>query len=231
MNMEAKILLVEDDENLGFITKEHLVDEGFNVVLAKNGKEGFKYFSNEKFDLCLLDVMMPVRDGFSLAQDIRKMDQNTPIIFLTAKSMQEDKIKGFTIGGDDYLTKPFSAEELVLRIKAVLKRYFHHHETAGKQGDFTFSKCSFNLKEQRLITPTMKYSLTKKEAEVLNVLCRNLNKVVTREVALKMIYGEDDYFKGRSMDVYIAKIRKYLKDDDTVEVQNIHGTGFKLLVE
>lgn len=228
--MNVKILLVEDDENLGFITKEHLEDEGYKVDLAVNGKKGFQLFSNNEYDLCLLDVMMPEQDGFSLAEDIRAVNNNIPIIFLTAKSLQEDKIKGFKIGADDYICKPFSAEELTLRIKAILKRYFQHNDQAENRSVIDFASSSFDFKNQLLNTPSQEYKLTKKEAEVLNVLCRNINQTVTRELALKMIYGEDDYFKGRSMDVYIAKVRKYLKDDPLVEVQNIHGTGFKLVV-
>lgn len=228
--MKAKILLVEDDENLGFVTKEHLEDEGFEVELKADGKLGFEAFSKNSYDICLLDVMMPNQDGFSLASDIRSVDKEIPIIFLTAKSLQEDKIKGFNLGGDDYLTKPFSSEELVLRIKAILKRHFKHHVSAENKGVVEFSNSSFDFKNQTLKTPIQEHKLTKKEAEVLNVLCKNINQTVTREIALKMIYGEDDYFKGRSMDVYITKVRKYLKEDNGVEVQNIHGTGFKLVV-
>ena len=228
--MKIKILLVEDDENLGFITKEHLEGEGFDVELKTDGKLGFDAFSKNSFDICLIDVMMPKQDGFSLASDIRVVDKETPIMFLTARSLPEDKIKGFNLGGDDYLTKPFSSEELVLRIKAILKRHFKYNEPAENKRVIEFSNSSFDFKNQILKTPVQEHRLTRKEAEVLNVLCKNINQTVTREVALKMIYGEDDYFKGRSMDVYITKVRKYLREDQGVEVQNIHGTGFKLVV-
>lgn len=227
---KTKVLYVEDDENLGFITQDQLESEGFEVVRCKDGHQGLQMFGNDTFDICLLDVMLPKQDGFSLAEDIRSLNQTVPIIFLTAKNLDEDKIKGFKTGGDDYLTKPFNMEELILRIDAILKRTKKNNQTEDKSV-IHFGQCEFSLKNKLLKTPYQEIRLTPKEAAILNVFCQNPNQLINRDVALKIIYGDDDYFKGRSMDVYIAKIRKYLKDDETLDLINIHGSGFQLNVE
>ncbi|MCX6182875.1 MAG: response regulator transcription factor [Bacteroidetes bacterium] len=227
-NVIGNILLVEDDENLGFVIKDNLEDEGYLVNLAKDGEEGFRLFHSATYDICLLDVMLPLKDGFSLAQDIRQANQEVPIIFLTARSLDEDKIKGFQSGADDYITKPFSVNELSYRIKAVLKRT-KNSETKDTQKDiFLIGEFSFDFPNQTLILKGSEQTLTKKEAEILKLLCLNKNQLVSRDMALKVIWGDNDYFKGRSMDVFITKLRKYLKDDPKVEIINIHGTGFKL---
>ncbi len=224
----GNILLVEDDENLGFVIKDNLEDEGYLVNLAKDGEEGFRLFHSQTYDLCLLDVMLPLKDGFSLAQDIRKANQDVPIIFLTARSLDEDKIKGFQSGADDYITKPFSVNELSYRIKAVLKRTKSAEVHDTQKDNFVIGDFSFDFPNQTLSLKGAEQTLTKKEAEILKLLCLNKNQLVSRDMALKVIWGDNDYFKGRSMDVFITKLRKYLKDDPKVEIINIHGTGFKL---
>jgi two-component system, OmpR family, response regulator len=226
---KAKILLVEDEPNLGSLLKEYLEAKGYSTVLAVNGKEGFDAFSKEKFNLCILDVMMPIKDGFTLAKEIRAVDSNVPIVFLTAKSMKEDAIQGFTIGADDYITKPFSMEELLLRIKAILKRTENGGVKNTDQSEFTIGKYTFDYKHQTLEIGGKPQKLTTKEAELLKLLCLHSNDVLDRNFALKAIWHDDNYFNGRSMDVYIAKLRKYLKEDPSVELLNVHGKGFKLL--
>jgi DNA-binding response OmpR family regulator len=223
---KASVLLVEDDMNLGFVVQDNLKMNGYKVVLATDGKQGLKQFNDVHFDLCLLDVMLPHKDGFSLAEDIRKVNETVPIIFLTAKSMTEDRIKGFRSGGDDYITKPFSTEELLLRIEAVLKRSLPGTKVAKDQftiGEYTFDSVNYLLKradqEQRL---------TRKESEILKLLCAHMNEVLPRELVLNMIWGDDNYFNGRSLDVFLSKIRKYLKDDPDVSIINVHGVGFRL---
>jgi DNA-binding response OmpR family regulator len=227
-----KILLVEDDLNLGIVTKDFLEMEGFSVKHVQDGESGKKTFDRNKFHLIIIDIMLPQLDGFSLARYIRDLDQQIPIIFLTAKSLKEDKIKGFKIGADDYITKPFSTEELVLRINAVLRRTENEIiPVNGRQATFNFGKFIFDYAEQLLKTDDKTIQLTRKEAEVLRMLCLYQNKLLKRETALKEIWGENDYFMGRSMDVYIAKLRKYLKEDPTISIVNVHNTGFKLNVE
>ncbi len=226
----GKILLVEDDENLGFVIKDNLEMEGYLVDLATDGNEGFRLFHGATYDICLLDVMLPEKDGFTLAQDIRKVNQNVPIIFLTARSLDEDKIKGFQSGADDYITKPFSVGELSYRIKAVLKRTKSIEPTDIQKDIFHLGKFIFDFPNQTLTLENDQQSLTKKEADILKLLCLNKNQLVSRDMALKVIWGDSDYFKGRSMDVFITKLRKYLKEDPSVEIINIHGTGFKLSV-
>jgi len=227
-DVKGNILLVEDDENLGFVIKDSLEEEGYLVNLAKDGEEGFRQFHSKTYDICLLDVMLPLKDGFTLAQEIREADADVPIIFLTARSLDEDKIKGFQSGADDYITKPFSVSELTYRIKAILKRTkpADLHET--QKDNFVIGKFEFDFPNQLLKLNGQEQSLTKKEAEILKLLCLNKNQLLSRDMALKVIWGDNDYFKGRSMDVFIAKLRKYLKDDPKVEIINIHGTGFKL---
>lgn len=229
MNSQCKILLVEDDENLGFVTKDFLEMSGYEVHLVCNGQEGLNAFEQDQYNLLILDVMMPVMDGFTLAQHIRKKDTETPIIFLTARSMKEDRIKGFKVGGDDYIAKPFSTEELQLRIEAILRRTGSGLQENSQE--FNFGVFSFHPDEHLLKYEGQECKLTKRESEVLTMLCKYKNKVLRREVALKAIWGDDDYFMGRSMDVYITKLRKVLKADPNVSIQNIHNTGFKLEIK
>jgi len=232
MNTKTRILLVEDDPNLSLVLQDYLEMLGYDVLLCKDGDEGLKAFKRKGFDLCIFDVMMPKKDGFTLADDVRQTDSSIPIIFLTAKSLKEDRIKGFQIGCDDYITKPFSTEELSLRIKAILKRCKVQNPLTVNKGNDIYSIGSFVFDyENMLLTKgDDKQSLTRKEAALLKLLCLNMNKLLTREIALKSIWGENDYFIGRSMDVFIAKLRKYLKEDPNISITNVHGTGFKLEV-
>ena len=227
--MKTKILLVEDDTSLGFIISDQLKSDGYDVTLCTDGAEGFKRFNEEKFHLCIFDVMMPKKDGFSLAKDIRKINGQIPILFLTAKSNDQDKVEGFRSGGDDYLTKPFNVEELQLRVAALLRRVNLQVEEKDtdvyKIGDYTFDTVNFELKHSNF-----EKVLTKKEAQILKMLCRLLNQVVPREVILTAVWGQDDYFVGRSLDVFITKLRKYLKEDERISINNVHGIGFKLEV-
>jgi len=224
-----KILLIEDDPNLGFILHENLELQGFVVTLCADGEEGLAAYHRYQFDLCLIDVMLPKKDGFALAREIRKTNQAVPIIFLTAKSLKEDRIEGFKIGGDDYVTKPFSMEELVLRLQAVLKRTKPAADHKGKN-IFALGNYTFDYEQQNLQISGKPQKLTSKEAELLKLLCVHANEVLERELALKLVWGEDSYFNGRSMDVFISKLRKYLQDDKNVEIMNVHGRGFKLVV-
>lgn len=225
--MKIKILLVEDDTNLGFVISDNLRSEGFQVTLCTDGADGFKRFNEEQFHLCVFDVMMPKLDGFSLAREIRKMNSEIPILFLTAKSMTEDKVEGFKAGGDDYLTKPFSTEELKLRVAALLKRVKIQPEKELEKviqiGTYTFDTENYSLTHKNF-----EKGLTKKEAQILKVLCKFKDQVVAREVVLNAVWGQDDYFVGRSLDVFITKLRKYFKEDPNIHIQNIHGIGFKL---
>ena len=224
---KIKILLVEDDTNLGFIVSDQLKSDGYAVTLCTDGLEAFKRFNEEKFHLCIFDVMMPKKDGFSLARDIRKINHEVPILFLTAKSMTEDKVEGFKAGGDDYLTKPFSIEEFQLRISALLRRVNiiveEKEETILQLGTYQFDTLNF-----RLIHSKFEKTLTKKEAHILKLLYRFKNQVVNRDTVLDAVWGQNDYFVGRSLDVFITKLRKYLKEDESIHIANIHGIGFKL---
>ena len=228
--MKPKILLVEDDTNLGFIVSDQLKMEGYDVALASNGMEGFKRFNEESFDLCIFDVMMPKKDGFSLAEDVRKINKTIPILFLTAKAMTEDKVKGFNVGGDDYLTKPFSSEELKVRVRALMKRVDIH---IGKENEdqIEIGHFVFDVSNYTLTSSDFEKKLTKKEAQILKILTKFENQVVAREMVLNAVWGKDDYFVGRSLDVFITKLRKYLVGDPNVTIENIHGIGFKLIVE
>lgn len=226
---KTKVLLVEDDPNLGSLLKEYLEAKGYSTVLATNGKQGYDVFSKDKFGICILDVMMPIKDGITLAKEIRAIDANIPIVFLTAKSMKEDAIEGFSVGADDYITKPFSMEELLLRIKAILRRTDNKTIKNSDQEEFKIGKYKFDYKHQILDLKGVQHKLTTKEAELLKLLCLHANDVLDRNFALKSIWNDDNYFNGRSMDVYIAKLRKYLKEDAAVELINVHGKGFKLL--
>lgn len=228
---KANILLVEDDENLGFILKDYLEMMGYDVELQKNGVAGYEAFIKGKFDLCVLDIMLPQKDGFTLAEEIKQNKPQTPIIFLSAKVMKEDKIRGLKIGADDYITKPFNSEELTLRIEAVLRRYQHSTDEHPSKTIFQLASFTFDYTNQLLVGEEEERHLTKKEAEVLRMLCLHKNQLLRREIALKNIWGEDDYFMGRSMDVYITKLRKYLKEDPKISITNVHGTGFKLEVK
>ena len=228
--VKTKILLVEDDPSLGPLLQEYLEAKGFETKLAEDGKKGSDLFFKGSFDLLLLDVMMPVKDGLSLAREIRVVDKNIPIIFLTAKSMKEDTIEGFTAGADDYITKPFSMEELMARVTAVLRRTNKVRATEGDDTSFKIGKYQFDSEKQILQHDGVEQKLTTKESQLLRLLCIHKNDVLDRTFALKTIWHDDNYFNGRSMDVYIAKLRKYLRDDSKVEIINIHGKGFKLLV-
>lgn len=224
----SNILLVEDDVNLGFVIQDTLKQEGYKVTLRTDGKQGLTSFKKD-FDLCLLDVMLPEMDGFELAESIRQIDETMPIIFLTAKSLMEDKIKGFELGADDYITKPFSQQELLLRIKAILKRAKGNLPTNENGNTYAFGNCLLKADELCLTIDSSEIKLTKKECRVLTILAQKKNEVVERELLLKLIWGSDSYFNGRSLDVFITKLRKHLKPDAKVSIENIHGVGFKLV--
>ncbi|MDO9000708.1 MAG: response regulator transcription factor [Bacteroidota bacterium] len=228
--VKTRILLVEDDPSLGPLLQEYLDAKGFETKLADDGKKGGDLFFKGSFDLLLLDVMMPVKDGLTLAKEIRVSDKNVPIIFLTAKSMKEDTIEGFGAGADDYITKPFSMEELLARVTAVLRRTNKVRSSESEEVNFKIGEFQFNSEKQILQRNGAEQKLTTKESQLLRLLCVHQNDVLDRTFALKSIWQDDNYFNGRSMDVYIAKLRKYLKDDSKVEIINIHGKGFKLLV-
>ena len=228
-----KILLVEDDPNLGMLLQDYLQLKGkFDVVLAKDGEEGLKAFTSNRFDLCILDVMMPKKDGFTLGRDIRKINATIPIIFATAKTMIEDKSEAYNLGGDDYITKPFRIEELLLRINALLKRLTDSDKkesAAAQETNFNIGNYHFDYTAQLISTGEKQQKVSTKEAELLRLLCLKKNEVLTREEALISIWHDDNYFNGRSMDVFLSKLRKYLKDDPKVEIINVHGRGYKLL--
>ena len=226
-----KILLVEDDPNLGLLTQDYLQLKGkFDVVLCTDGEEGLRAFTKQSFDLLILDVMMPKKDGFTLGQDVRKLNQDVPIIFATAKGMIEDKTQAYNLGGDDYITKPFRIEELLLRVNALLKRAESAERREEKQSAFKIGAYDFDYSAQIIAINGSQQKLSTKEAELLRLLCLKQNEVLTREEALLNIWHDDNYFNGRSMDVFLSKIRKYLKDDPSVEIINVHGRGYKLLV-
>jgi two-component system, OmpR family, response regulator len=228
MENRVTISLVEDDPNLSDVLRDYLDLLNYQVVHAADGEEGLLQFRNSRIDLCILDVMLPRKDGFTLAQDIRKINKQVPIIFLTARGLMEDRVIGFKAGCDDYISKPFSSEELSLRIEAILRRCKTSVEETGEIieiGEYSFDTANFILIHQK-----ERHSLTPKEAALLKVLCRHINVLVTREKALKEVWGDDDYFIGRSMDVFITKLRKYLKEDPNVAIVNVHGTGFRLEV-
>lgn len=228
-----KILLVEDDPNLGLLLQEYLQLKGkFEVVRCSDGEEGLIAFTKEAFDICILDVMMPKKDGFTLGKEIRKINPHIPLIFATAKTMIEDKTEAFTLGGDDYITKPFRIEELLLRINALLKRVSEHknEETSAQQSSFQIGDFVFDVAAQQITYKENTQRLSTKEAELLKLLCQKQNQVLTREEALLAIWHDDNYFNGRSMDVFLSKLRKYLKADPKVEIMNVHGRGYKLFI-
>jgi len=227
MSDKLTLLLVEDDINLGTILKEFLQLKGFIVSLAKDGDEGSRYFSENFYNLVILDIMMPKKDGFTLAKEIRAVSADVPMIFLTARSMQHDVIEGLKIGADDYITKPFSTEELFLRINAILKRTYNHVE--GREiKKFLLGKFNYDYDNSVITSKEETKKLTSKENDLLYLLCIHKNGILERKEALEKIWGEDNYFNARSMDVYIAKLRSYLKSDSTIEIKNIHGTGYRL---
>jgi DNA-binding response OmpR family regulator len=221
------ILLLEDDPNLGFVLQEQLESSGFRVTLKVNGEEGLAASREGSFDLCMVDVMMPKKDGFTFAREFRSKDTVTPIIFLTAKSLKEDRIEGFKVGGDDYITKPFSMEELLLRIQAVLKRSTRPEHTAGIQ-KIKLGKYTFDEGSQILTSKSGQHTLTAKEAQVLSLLCLNINSVVLRNDILKTVWSDDSYYNSRSLDVFISRLRKYLADDSSLKIMSVHGKGYKL---
>jgi DNA-binding response OmpR family regulator len=229
--MEAtkpKILLCEDDTNLGMVLKNYLELNDYDVVLERDGRLGLAAFQREKIDMCLLDVMMPNMDGFAVAEEIRDINPDVPLFFLSAKTMKEDIIQGYKLGADDYITKPFDSEVLLLKIKAILKRNEETHREEVN-AEFDMGKYHFNPRLRELTFDGKINVLSPKENELLKMLCEHKNDLLTREAALKKIWGSDTYFNGRSMDVYIAKLRKYLKEDETIEIVNIHGNGFRLV--
>ncbi len=226
-----RILLVEDDPNFGSILKEYLMINSYDVTLAKNGIEGFEKFKKEDFDLCLLDVMMPYKDGFTLAKEIREKNESIPLIFLTAKTMKDDVLKGFKIGADDYLAKPFDSEVLLAKIKSILGRRVTSVTTESDEMEFTIGDFNLNSKLRLLAYKKEEpIKLSPKESQLLRLLALHINDLLPREKALNKIWRDDNYFTSRSMDVYIAKLRKYLKKDSKVEILNIHGEGFRLVV-
>ena len=229
MDTPTKVLLLEDDPNLGFVLQEFLEHKGYKVNLNEDGEKGLKAFNKEPFDICIVDVMMPKMDGFTFSKQVRKTDLNTPIIFLTAKSMKEDKLEGFKLGADDYITKPFSMEELEMRVEAVLRRSKGAKAAPEEKNVFVLGQYKFDYPAQKLEINGSVQGLTTKEAELMKLLCLNKNRVLEREIALKLIWGNDNYFTGRSMDVFITKLRKYLKEDPKIEIVNVHGTGYKLM--
>jgi len=224
-----RVLLAEDDRNLGNILQSYLEAKGYPTKLCINGEEAFTAYKKEDFDFCIVDVMMPVKDGFSLVKDIRKIDKTIPVLFLTAKSLQEDKLIGFEVGADDYLTKPFSMEELLARMQAIIRRTDQPIE--DEEPVFEIGAYTFDYNRQLLKIGDTENKLTSKEAELLKLLCDKMNDVLDRAFALNKIWFDDSYFNARSMDVYIAKLRKYLKEDPKVELINVHGVGFKLVTK
>ena len=228
MEETIKILLCEDDENLGMLLREYLQAKGYSTVLCPDGEQGFKEFTKNKYDIAVLDVMMPKKDGFTLAQDIRQANADLPIIFLTAKTLKEDILEGFKIGADDYITKPFSMEELVFRVEAILRRV--RGKKTKESTLYHIGKFVFDTQKQLLTIGGQQTKLTTKENELLALLCSHANEILQRDFALKTIWIDDNYFNARSMDVYITKLRKHLKDDDQIEIINIHGKGYKLIV-
>lgn len=225
-NQKIKVLLVEDDKNLGYVTSDSLSESGFLVDWKQDGKAGFDAFCKNEYDLCVLDVMLPIKDGFTLAKEIKAANSQIPILFLTAKSLDYDKIEGFKIGAEDYVTKPFNMDLLVLRMKALYKRSIPF--SPAQEGILELGKITFDYNSQVISKGDHQEKLSKKEAEIFKLLCAYKNKVLSREMALKMIWGENDYFKGRSMDVFIARLRKVLKIDESLEIKTIHGKGFQL---
>jgi DNA-binding response OmpR family regulator len=226
-----KILLVEDDPNLGMLLQEYLSLKGYDAHLATNGDEGLSLFLKHNYDICIFDVMMPKKDGFTLAKEVRSTNSSVPIIFLTAKSQKDDTLQGFRLGADDYMTKPFSMEELLARILAILKRS-NQSPAAASPSKYSFGGFDFDTTRQQLNHRNgSSHKLTGKESELLRMLCEHIGQPLSRSVALKSIWGDDSYFNARSMDVYVTKLRKFLKADPNIQIINLHGEGFKLVVD
>lgn len=224
--MAANILYVEDDDTLAFLTNDALEEEGYKVLHCADGQAALDTFRTNTIDLCVIDVMLPIMDGFSLAEQIRGLNSQVPIIFVTAKSLKEDKIKGLTIGADDYITKPFSIEELLLKINIFLKRRFINKVD---EQDLQIGRFEFDFKNLKLTIDGEAKSLTQREGELLQHLALNKNEIVSRKDLLERVWGKEDYFLGRSMDVFISRLRKHLSADDAVKIENVHGVGFKLI--
>jgi DNA-binding response OmpR family regulator len=229
-NDKINVLLAEDDKNLGSVLTSYLQAKGFPTTLCGNGQEAYDHFIKGGIDFCIVDVMMPVKDGFTLAKEIREKDKKVPILFLTAKSMQEDKLKGFELGADDYLTKPFSMEELLMRMQAIIRRTTESKIMEASRSFYEIGGFTFDYNRQILKIKESEQKLTSKESELLKMLCDNVNEVLDRSDALKKIWHDDSYFNARSMDVYVTKLRKYLKADPSIELINVHGVGFKLVI-
>ena len=229
MENNWNILLAEDDENLGSLLHSFLKSKGYQTELCRNGKIAFERFNQSNFNFCIFDVMMPEMDGFTLAKEIREVDKKVPILFLTAKSMKEDKLQGFSIGADDYLTKPFAMEELVARIEAIKRRV--EVQPQVEKEEYLVGNIRFDAQSRILYTSESPTKLTTKENQLLKLLCKNQNEIVDRNATLRAIWGDDNYFNGRSMDVYIAKLRKLLKEDPRIEIMNVHGKGFQLILK
>ncbi len=229
MNKKISVLLAEDDENLGQLLFTYLQNKGFQVILTRNGKAAYERFTKDSFDFCVFDVMMPEMDGFTLAKEIREVDKKVPILFLSAKAMKEDKLHGFDVGADDYLTKPFSMEELLARMNVILKRVMPEQIDVNSQIFIGKIKYEPELRILHVVDGAKK--LTTKENDLLLLLVKNQNEILDRQATLRAVWGDDNYFNGRSMDVYIAKLRKLLKEDQNIEIMNIHGKGFKLLIK
>ena len=229
MEQKTKLLLAEDDENLGLLLKEYLIAKGYDATLYPDGEAAYKGFMREHYDICILDIMMPKKDGFTLAKDIRIVNPDIPVIFLTAKNMKEDVLEGFKLGADDYITKLFSMEELIMRIEAILRRT-SQESLSNSQPVFTLGIYTFDTRKQTLAQGDEVVKLTTKESDLLKLLCQNANKILERNYALRSIWIDDNYFNARSMDVYITKLRKHLKDEPTVEIINVHGKGYKLIM-
>jgi two-component system, OmpR family, response regulator len=227
---QIRVLLAEDDRNLGNILKNYLDAKGYATTLCINGEEAIETFHRKEFDFCILDIMMPIKDGFAVAREIKAVNTKIPVLFLTAKSMQDDKLTGFEAGADDYITKPFSMEELLLRMHAILRRTEDPGKNAEQDNVFNIGHYVFDFNRQLLTIRDKEMRLTSKEAGLLRLLCNNTNQVLERSVALNKIWQDDSYFNARSMDVYIVKLRKYLKEDPSVELINVHGVGFKLVM-
>ncbi|MCR4922131.1 MAG: response regulator transcription factor [Bacteroidaceae bacterium] len=225
---KKRILLCEDEESLGMLVREYLQAKGYDAELFLDGEAGYKAFMRGKYDMCLLDVMMPKMDGFAMAREIRLVNSEVPIIFLTAKNLKDDILEGFKLGADDYLTKPFSMDELVYRMEAILRRVRSKNQRVVER--YQLGRFTFDTRCQTLTIGDKQTKLTTKECELLTMLCAHVNDVLERELALKTIWIDDNYFNARSMDVYITKLRKHLKDDPSIEINNVHGKGYRLIV-
>jgi two-component system OmpR family response regulator len=226
----VRILLAEDDLNLGEVIRDLLEIKGYDVVLCRDGEASFQAYRKGRFDLCLIDIMLPKMDGFALARAIRKTNRRIPLIFLTAKAMKEDRVEGFRVGGDDYITKPFHTEELLLRIEAVLRRTGLISENGEDEAAVAIGRYTLDPKTRTLELGNSRRALTQKESDLLHLLARNINAVLERDTAMRVVWGAEGHFVARSMDVYISKLRKHLAEDPRIEIQNVHGRGFRLVV-